>query len=40
MKHFRRVTIGHAVIMGRATYDSIGKPLPGRRNIVVSRTPR
>lgn len=37
MKHFRRVTKGHAVVMGRATYDSIGKPLPGRRNIVVSR---
>ncbi|MFI5306055.1 MAG: dihydrofolate reductase [Polyangiales bacterium] len=36
-KHFRRVTQGHAVIMGRATYDSIGKPLPKRRNIVISR---
>jgi dihydrofolate reductase len=36
-KHFKRVTQGHAVIMGRATYDSIGKPLPKRRNIVVSR---
>jgi dihydrofolate reductase len=39
MKHFREVTRGHAVIMGRATFDSIGKPLPGRRNIVVSRNP-
>jgi dihydrofolate reductase len=39
MKHFRRVTKGHAVIMGRATYDSIGQPLPGRRTIVVSRKP-
>ena len=39
MKHFRRVTRGHAVIMGRATFDSIGKPLPGRRTIVVSRNP-
>ena len=37
MKHFRAVTRGHAVIMGRATYDTIGKPLPGRRNIVVTR---
>jgi dihydrofolate reductase len=37
MKHFRRVTTGHALIMGRATYDSIGKPLPKRRNIVISR---
>ena len=37
MKHFRRVTRQHAVIMGRATFDSIGKPLKGRHNIVVSR---
>jgi dihydrofolate reductase len=37
LKHFRRVTTGHAVIMGRKTWDSIGRPLPGRRNIVVSR---
>jgi dihydrofolate reductase len=37
MKHFRTVTAGHAVIMGRATFDSIGKPLKGRRNIVVTR---
>ncbi len=39
LKHFRALTIGHAVIMGRATYDSMGKPLPKRRNIVVSRNP-
>lgn len=39
MKHFRRVTKDHAVIMGRTTFDSIGKPLPGRRNIVLSRNP-
>lgn len=39
LKHFRRVTTGHAVIMGRKTHLSIGKPLPHRRNIVVSRTP-
>lgn len=38
MKHFKRVTLGHAVIMGRKTYESIGKPLIGRRNIVVSRS--
>lgn len=36
-QHFKRITMGHAVIMGRATYDSIGKPLPGRRNIVITR---
>lgn len=39
MKHFRTVTKGHALIMGRTTFESIGKPLPGRRNIVVSRKP-
>jgi dihydrofolate reductase len=39
MKRFRNATKGHAVIIGRATWDSIGKPLPGRRNIVISRDP-
>ncbi len=39
MKYFRKVTSGSPVIMGRRTYESIGRPLPGRRNIVVSRTP-
>jgi dihydrofolate reductase len=37
LKHFKRVTVGHAVIMGRKTWDSIGKPLVDRRNIVVTR---
>ncbi len=37
MKHFKRVTTGHAVIMGRKTHESIGMVLPGRRNIVLSR---
>ncbi len=37
MKHFRTLTTGHAVISGRKTYESIGKPLPNRRNIVVTR---
>jgi dihydrofolate reductase len=37
LKHFRRSTLGHAVIMGRKTWDEVGKPLPDRRNIVVSR---
>lgn len=39
LKHFRRVTTGHAVIMGRKTWESIGKPLANRRNIVITRTP-
>lgn len=37
LKHFRLSTTGHAVIMGRKTWDEVGKPLPDRRNIVVSR---
>ena len=37
LKHFRAVTTGHAIIMGRKTWDSLGRPLPNRRNIVVSR---
>lgn len=37
LRHFKRVTVGHAVIMGRKTWDSIGKPLVDRRNIVVTR---
>jgi dihydrofolate reductase len=39
LRHFRRVTTGHAIIMGRKTWDSIGRPLPKRRSIVVSRQP-
>ena len=37
MKFFKRVTMGKPVVMGRKTYESIGRPLPGRHNIVVSR---
>lgn len=37
LKHFKDITSGHPVIMGRKTYESIGKPLPNRTNIVVSR---
>lgn len=37
LKTFRRLTLGKPVVMGRKTYDSIGKPLPGRDNIVVTR---
>lgn len=39
LAYFKRVTLGHPVIMGRRTWESIGKPLPGRHNIVVSRDP-
>lgn len=38
LKFFRDTTKGHTVIMGRKTYESIGKPLPNRRNIVISTT--
>ena len=37
MAHFKQVTMGHPIVMGRRTYESIGKALPGRKNIVVSR---
>lgn len=37
MKFFKNLTMGHTVIMGRKTYESMGKPLPGRKNIVISR---
>lgn len=37
MRYFRRVTSGHAVIMGRKTYDSLGRPLPKRTNVVITR---
>lgn len=36
MKHFRELTTGHAVIMGQRTYESIGRPLPNRTNIVLT----
>lgn len=37
LAHFKRATLGHAVIMGRATFESIGRPLPQRLNIVLTR---
>lgn len=37
LKHFRRLTLGKTVLMGRKTWDSLGKPLEGRRNWVLSR---
>ncbi|MBT8041070.1 MAG: dihydrofolate reductase [Xanthomonadales bacterium] len=37
LKHFRDTTLGKPVVMGRKTHESIGRPLPGRQNIVVSR---
>ncbi len=37
LKYFKETTMGKPIIMGRKTYQSIGKPLPGRRNIIISR---
>lgn len=37
LKHFKNMTMGHAIIMGRKTWDEVGRPLPGRRNLVVTR---
>ena len=38
LQRFKRITMGHALIMGRKTYESIGRPLPGRQTIVLSRS--
>lgn len=37
LKHFKNLTLGHPILMGRKTFDSIGRPLPKRRNIILSR---
>jgi dihydrofolate reductase len=37
LRHFKALTLGHAILMGRRTFESIGRPLPGRRNLVLSR---
>lgn len=39
LQHFKQVTMGKAILMGRKTWESIGRPLPGRQNIVISRNP-
>jgi dihydrofolate reductase len=39
LAHFKRTTLGHVVVMGRKTYESMGRPLPGRTNVVVTRQP-
>lgn len=37
LKRFKQITMGHPIVMGRKTFDSIGKALPGRRNVVITR---
>ncbi|MEK6565801.1 MAG: dihydrofolate reductase [Bacteroidota bacterium] len=39
LKRFKRITMGHTVLMGRRTYESLGKPLPNRRNVVLTSKP-
>lgn len=39
LQHFKRNTLGQPIVMGRKTWESLGRPLPGRRNIVISRDP-
>ncbi len=39
MQHFKQLTMGHHIIMGRKTYESIGRPLPGRTSIIITRQP-
>lgn len=40
LRHFKALTLGKPVVMGRKTFESLGRPLPGRHNIVVSRNPQ
>ena len=40
LKKFKKITMGHSIIMGRKTFESIGRPLPGRENIIISRNPQ
>jgi dihydrofolate reductase len=39
LAYFKKVTMGHPIVMGRKTFESIGKPLPGRKNIIITRNP-
>jgi len=39
LKKFKKITMGHPIIMGRKTFEAIGHPLPGRENIIISRAP-
>ena len=39
LKKFKQITMGSPILMGRKTFESIGRPLPGRRNIIISRNP-
>ncbi|GAA4334326.1 dihydrofolate reductase [Pigmentiphaga soli] len=39
LAHFKRSTLGHPIVMGRKTWESLGRPLPGRQNILVTRDP-
>lgn len=39
LAHFKATTLGHPVVMGRKTFESLGRPLPGRHNVVVTREP-
>ncbi len=39
LQHFKRITTGHPIIMGRKTFESLGRPLPNRTNVVITRQP-
>ncbi|WP_144392219.1 type 3 dihydrofolate reductase [Pleionea sediminis] len=40
LKHFKETTMGKPIVMGRKTFESIGRPLPGRRNVIITRNPK
>jgi dihydrofolate reductase len=39
LAHFKQVTMGHVIVMGRKTHEAIGRPLPGRTNVIITRDP-
>ncbi len=39
LAHFKALTLGHPILMGRKTFESLGRPLPGRTNVVITRNP-
>lgn len=39
LTHFKRITMGHVIVMGRKTYEAIGRPLPGRTNVILTKNP-
>ncbi|MCC3377878.1 dihydrofolate reductase, partial [Cohnella sp. REN36] len=39
LTHFKNITMGHVIVMGRKTFEAIGRPLPGRTNVILTKNP-